>query len=233
MGRASRALCIVAEAVVVEALTAAGWHGLDMTQVTIGKQKRRRSLLLTRVTPGAALLIIAAIAVLRIWVVETAIVDGNSMNDTLLNGDRVLISKLLTVSRFDVVVLKDPQIGGVDIKRIVGLPGDVISMVPHVADPGSGKDVYGSQLYISSIPYKEPYATSVAPKSFPPTTVPKDAYFVLGDNRDDSTDSRSYGPINARSVRGVALAVVYPFGRIRALDRDQRAVPDMAAIEQR
>ncbi|MFB3881147.1 MAG: signal peptidase I [Armatimonadota bacterium] len=204
-----------------------------MTLVTIGTPKRRRSLLLTRVTPGVALLIIAAIAALRIWVVETAIVSGNSMSDTLANDDHVLISKLLTVSRFDVVVFEDPQIGGVDIKRIVGLPGDVISMVPHVADPGSAKDVYGSQLYINSIPYSEPYATSIAPRSLPPTKVPADSYFVLGDNRDDSVDSRNYGPIKAKSVRGVAVAVVYPFGRMRALDRDQRATPDMAAIEQR
>jgi len=203
-----------------------------MTQLTIGKPKpRRRSLLLTRVTPGVALLIIAAIAVLRIWVVETAIVEGNSMADTLQTGDRVLISKLLAVSRFDIVVLKDPEIGGTDIKRVVGVPGDVLSMVPYVADTADSTSVYGSQLYINSIPYKEPYATSVAPQSMPPSKIAEDSCFVLGDNRDDSTDSRRYGPIKAKSVRGVALAVVYPFSRFRILDRDPRAQPDMAAIK--
>jgi signal peptidase I len=203
-----------------------------MTEVAIGKPKPpRRSLLLTRVTPGIAVLILASIAVLRIWVVETAIVEGNSMADTFHSGDRVLISKLLTVSRFDIVVLRDPQTGGVDIKRVVGMPGDVVSMVPHVADPGVGHSVYGGQLYLNSIPYKEPYATSALPSSMPPTKVPGDSYFVLGDNRDGSVDSRSYGPVKAKSVRGVALAVVYPPSHARMLDRDPRAAPDMAAIE--
>lgn len=202
-----------------------------MTQVTIGKPRpRRRSLFLTRVTPGVALLIIGAIAVLRIWVVETAIVEGDSMLDTLRTGDRVLISKLLAVSRFDIVLVRDPEIGGTDIKRVVGVPGDVVSMVPHAVETAEGESVHGSQLYLNSIPYQEPYATSVLPQSMPPRKVPKDSYFVLGDNRDSSVDSRRYGPVKAKSVRGVALAVVYPFGRLRALDRDQRAAPDMAAI---
>ncbi len=192
----------------------------------------RKSLLLTRVTPGIAILILAAIAVLRTWVVETAIVQGDSMNDTLHNGDRVLISKLLTVSRFDIIVFKDPQTGGIDIKRVVGLPGDVVSMVPFVAGETEGRPaVYGSQLYLNYIPYKEPYATSVVPRTLSPGRVPKDHLFVLGDNRDDSVDSRNYGRISAKSVRGVALAVVYPFTRARILDRDARATPDMEAIK--
>jgi signal peptidase I len=206
-----------------------------MTEVTIGAPKpspRRRSLLLTRVTPGIALLVLASIAVLRIWVVEMAIVEGDSMRDTLQTGDRVLISKLLQVSRFDIVVLRDPEIDGTDIKRVVGLPGDVISMVPYVIDAGEGKtQVHGSQLYIDAIPYKEPYATSVIPKIMTPGRMKPDSYWVLGDNRDDSIDGRKYGQIKGKSIRGVALAVVYPPSRIRLLDRDPRASPDMTAIK--
>ncbi len=204
-----------------------------MTQVTIGepKPKRTKSLLLTRVTPGIALLILVSIAVLRIWVVETAIVEGDSMQDTLQNGDRVLISKLLQVSRFDIVVFEDPQVGGTDIKRVIGLPGDVVSMVPYLVGEGDRQQIYGSQLYLNGIPYKEPYATSIAPRTVSPGRIPKDHFFVLGDNRDNSTDSRSYGRVKAKSVRGVALAVVYPLGRARWLDRDPRAKPDTEAVK--
>jgi signal peptidase I len=206
-----------------------------MTEVTIGAPKppsRRRSLLLTRVTPGIALLVLASIAVLRIWVVEMAIVEGNSMKDTLQTGDRVLISKLLQVTRFDIIVLRDPETSGTDIKRVVGVPGDVISMVPYVGDTGGGRTaVYGSQLYINSIPYKEPYATSIIPKTMSPGRMKPDSYWVLGDNRDDSIDSRKYGQLKGKSIRGVAIAVVYPPSRIRLLDRDPKAVPDMDAIK--
>ena len=205
-----------------------------MTDVTTDTPKPRpKSLLLTRVTPGIALIVIAAIAALRLWVVETAIVAGDSMRNTLQDGDHVLISKLLQVSRFDIVVLNDPEVGGVDIKRVVAAPGDTISMVPYTVQTGGGTAVYGSQLYLNSIPYTEPYATSVIPRSLPPAKIAKDAYFVLGDNRDDSTDSRRYGALNAKRVRGVALAVVYPLNRFRILDRDPRAAPDTNAIVHR
>ncbi|MDH4179767.1 MAG: signal peptidase I, partial [Armatimonadota bacterium] len=180
-------------------------------------EQRRKSLLLTRVTPGTALLVIGAIVVLRMWVVETAYVEGRSMQDTLQQGDRVLILKPLKRERFDVVVVDDPEEGGIDIKRIVGMPGDIVSMVPHVVSADRTTVMYGSQLYLNSQPYDEPYATSVIPFSLPPMKVPKESYFVMGDNRDDSIDSRRYGPVKKEHVRGVALAVVFPINRFQIL----------------
>jgi len=187
---------------------------------------RRKSLLRSRVTPLTFLALIAAIAIFRLWLVETAYVEGRSMQTTLEPGDRVLIVKPVDRQRFDVVVVVDPQEGGIDIKRIVGLPGDVVSMVPHVVDTGGGATgVYGSQLYINSQPYDEPYATSVLPTSLRPIKVPPDHYYVMGDNRDDSVDSRSYGPIKAENVRGVGVAVVYPFNQVRKLVADASPAP--------
>jgi len=192
-------------------------------------EQRRKSLLRSRVTPGTLLLVIGAIAVLRLWVVETAYVEGRSMQDTLQQGDRVLILKLLKRQRFSVVVVDDPEEGGTDIKRIVGMPGDVVSMVPHTASSRGSTVIYGSQLYLNSQPYEEPYATSVIPSSLPPIRVPKESYFVMGDNRDDSTDSRRYGPVKKEHVRGVAVAVVFPIDRIQILTDAEASAANVAA----
>jgi len=192
-------------------------------------EQRRKSLLRSRVTPGTLLLVIGAIAVLRLWVVETAYVEGRSMQDTLQQGDRVLILKLLKRQRFSVVVVDDPEEGGTDIKRIVGMPGDVVSMVPHTASSRGSTVIYGSQLYLNSQPYEEPYATSVIPSSLPPMRVPKESYFVMGDNRDDSTDSRRYGPVKKEHVRGVAVAVVFPIDRIQILTDAEASAANVAA----
>ena len=192
-------------------------------------EQRRKSLLRSRVTPGTLLLVIGAIAVLRLWVVETAYVEGRSMQDTLQQGDRVLILKLLKRQRFSVVVVDDPEEGGTDIKRIVGMPGDVVSMVPHTASSRGSTVIYGSQLYLNSQPYEEPYATSVIPSSLPPMRVPKESYFVMGDNRDDSTDSRRYGPVKKEHVRGVAVAVVFPIKRIQILTDVEVSAANVAA----
>jgi signal peptidase I len=187
-----------------------------MTAIRIGERppERRRSLLLRRVTPGMALLVVAAIIVLRVWIVETAIVEGHSMEETLSPGDRVLVAKTMPIGRFDIVVLEDPETGSVAIKRVVGMPGDTVSMVPHV-DSSRGRELlFGAQLYVNGQPYDEPYAAGIIPNSLAPRRVPDGGYFVLGDNRDASIDSRRYGPVDRDRVRGVGLAVVYPLSRM-------------------
>jgi len=198
----------------------------EMTVVRIGElgPKPRKSLLRSRVTPGMALLVLLAIAAFRLWVLETAIVEGHSMGATLLPEDRVLVLKFLRLKRFDVVVLTDPQARDTAIKRVVGLPGDTVSMVPRLIPVRGGHLPVGSQLYINGIPYDEPYAASSLPTVLPPTTLPKGSYFVLGDNRDDSIDSRVYGPVEERLIHGVATLIVYPFPRIRVIEHGAEPV---------
>lgn len=196
-----------------------------MTVVQLGQRERRArpSLLGRRVTPGMVVLVVGAIAVLRIWVVETAIVEGQSMESGLHTEDRVLVVKPLSPHRFDVVVLKEPDLGGTAIKRVVGLPGDTVSMVPRPLIERGREVVLGSQLYVNGQPYEEPYASSVLPESLTPRRVPPGSYFVMGDNRDVSTDSRRYGPVSRGRIQGVAVAVVYPFSQARILTRGQDA----------
>jgi signal peptidase I len=192
-----------------------------MTDLGVEPQeaKKRPSLLRSRVTPSTAALVILAIIALRLWVVETAIVEGRSMETTLLPGDRVLVLKLLHVERFSVVVLDEAGGGGILIKRVVGVPGDTVAMAPRVMRERGRQYLLGSQLYLNGLRYHESYATSTIPASLPPTQVPPDTYFVLGDNRDVSVDSRYYGLVPREGVHGVGVAVVYPLTRLRLLLR--------------
>ncbi len=195
------------------------------------QRRKRTSLFRRRVTPGMLLLVILGLVFFRLWVVETVIVDGPSMEATLVENDRVLILKPLPTKRFEVVVLTDPEARTAVIKRVVGLPGDVVQIVPTTRVWRNQQVVEGGQLYINGIAYDEPYATSVVPTAVAPFKIPESCYYVLGDNRDQSTDSRRYGPVRKDAIVGVAVAVVFPPGRIRAIAGDARpAGPVTAAI---
>lgn len=203
-----------------------------MTELHIGEpgprpepKPQRKSLLKSRVTPGMLILVILGIVIFRLWVLEVAIVEGNSMDNTLHSGDRVLVLKFLGLKRFDVAVLTDPQAHETVIKRIVGMPGDVISMVPRVVKTPKGDAIGGSQLYIDGEPYDEPWASSSLPTVLQPRKIRPGRYFVLGDNRDDSVDSRAYGGVDRELIHGVAVMVIYPFSHARFITRNARPTP--------
>ncbi len=186
----------------------------------------RHSLLTMRLTWRGILVVLAAIVVVRLFLIESAIVDGRSMTNTLLPGEWVLVLKPLSPHRFSVVTFNDGE-GGVTIKRVVGLPGDTIGIVPKRAS----STFSGAQVVLNGAPLVEPYAVSATPEILPPTQVPDRSYFVLGDNRDDSDDSRQFGPIEQRAVRGRAVAVIYPLSRIRAIpDRAEPAPVATASL---
>ncbi len=205
-----------------------------MTEVRLGEREpappdrpdwpEGRSLFRRRVTPGLLILALAAMVILRLWVVETAIVEGPSMEDTLYSNDRVLVLKVLPPKRFEVVVLKDPKTGEPVIKRIVGMPGDVLRMEP-VPMRWRGRLVpIGGRLYVNGIPYDEPYATCYVPTRLGEFQVPKGTYYVLGDNRDDSYDSRDYGPVPRKLIVGVGVAVVFPLQRAHVIRGEARPI---------
>ena len=198
----------------------------DVPQAAAKRARTARSSLLRRpVTPAMVLLVVLGIAVFRLWLVETAIVDGHSMVPTLRPDDRVLVLKLAEVERFSVVVMADPEEGGTVIKRVVGLPGDSVAMIPRILLGDLSQGGFGAQLFVNRLPYREPYAQSIGRGAFPPLTVPEDHYFVLGDSRDDSIDSRRYGPVPKDLIQGVGVAVVYPFGRAGLLRSSAEPLP--------
>jgi len=145
---------------------------------------------------------IAAVALLRLFVYESDIVEGNSMEPGLKSGDFVLLCKLgcgaKPPRRFEVITFRSPDSKEVLIKRVIGLPGEWVW-------------VWEDHVFVNGGRLQEPYVAKWRGRFDAPVFVPPDSIFVLGDNRDDSEDSRVWGPIRVSSVRGRAMLVFLPF----------------------
>lgn len=132
-------------------------------------------------------------------VVVTAVeVEGVSMAPTLKAGDLFLLNRFAYFhrepKRGELVVVRDPETGDLIVKRIVGLPCETVIMQNYVP-------------FVNGRRLREPYISSttrmdLSPLS-KPTVVPRGFYFVLGDNRSRSLDSRAFGPIPRESILGV------------------------------
>ena len=176
-----------------------------------GRTRSRRT---TRVAlEWGVVLVVAVVAALliRAFVVQPFYIPSASMEPTLKVGDRVLVNKLSyhlhSVHRGDVVVFKKPpddDTPGITdlVKRVIGLPGETIS----------GRN---GQVYIDGKPLSEPWLPKgVTTAPFPSTVIPRGDYFMMGDNRGDSADSRVIGPIPGRLFIGRAFVRVWPLSRL-------------------
>ena len=140
------------------------------------------------------------------------------MLPTLQPNDRVLVLQRARPRRFDIVVFTDPTDGNLSIKRVVGLPGDLLELRAKVIGTEDGLPlVNGHALRLNDRPVGEAYASAMLPTPRGPLKVPAGRYYLLGDNRDNSLDSRDYGPVKAAAVRGRAVAVYYPFARFKRI----------------
>ena len=128
------------------------------------------------------------------------------MEPALLNGDRVFIQKRFGgLDRGDIVVFyfpKDPRESF--IERIVGLPGEAIDI-----DEWGVVHINGSAI---SEAYIQPEA-NLKPRLMPEQKLKADEYFMMGDNRDASSDSRSFGPVARRLIYGKVLGRYWPISR--------------------
>jgi signal peptidase I len=128
-------------------------------------------------------------------------VDGFSMNPTLQDGEYVLVSrvtyKLGDPQHGDIIVFEHPNQPQEDlIKRIVGLPGDTV-------------EVTGMMVYVNGQALDEPYINA-APLYSGKWEVPEGYLFVLGDNRNESSDSHAWGLLPMENVVGKALVIYWP-----------------------
>ncbi|EON70705.1 signal peptidase I [Lysinibacillus sphaericus] len=139
-------------------------------------------------------------------------VQGASMYPTYEDKDIIIVSKISKIERFDQIVFQSPTEDELYIKRVIGLPGDTVEMKDDV-------------LYVNGKAYKEDYVNRQTddPNQLRITEnftleglvdenkVPEGMYFVLGDNRLKSYDSRHYGLISKDAVYGESKVTVYPF----------------------
>ncbi|MCX6827804.1 MAG: signal peptidase I [candidate division Zixibacteria bacterium] len=158
------------------------------------------------------LIALAAAILLRLFVISAYRVDSSSMEDTLLEGDYIFVNQL--AYRFgepkigDIVVFKSPLNPTKDyIKRIVALPGETVEVIDKV--------LYVDNQLAKIFPNVKNADPKILPMqlslrdNFGPIQVPSDQYFVLGDNRDDSQDSRFWGFLPKENLKGRALFVYW------------------------
>ncbi len=164
----------------------------------------------------------------RTWVVQAFKIPTGSMENNLLIGDHLLVNKFVfgptlgrvdrallpvrDIHRGDIIVFKypiDPQRDF--IKRVIGLPGDTV-------------ELKAKKVYINNQPLDEPYVHFLTPASegaevtsmdvrerYGPVTVPPDQYFVMGDNRDNSQDSRYWSFLPRDHVKGKAMMIYWSY----------------------
>jgi len=142
--------------------------------------------------------------------VQTFVVVGSSMKPSFEDGQRLLVNKV--IYRFgepqmgDVVVFHPPTGKRVDfIKRIIALPGDTV-------------EIKGGMVYINDSAIDEPYINSPPSYTLPQEKIPEGEYFVLGDNRDNSNDSHSWGTVPQQNIIGKAWLSIWPPGLIPNYD---------------
>jgi len=140
------------------------------------------------------LLLVAILFLLCRFVIGFSVISGNSMMDTLHSGDVVVYSRAGNdIARGDIIALSLPS-GEYYVKRVVALGGDVVDLRDGVLYVNGEAEAVG---YIRGSTYPEAGSFDY------PYTVPEDDVFTLGDNREESIDSRFYGPVNLRQVKGV------------------------------
>lgn len=153
---------------------------------------------------------VAIVLLIANFIAKPVVVRGSSMNPTLNNFDICISNRLSivlggTIDRFDIVVAQTEE--GEIVKRVVGIPGDVISY------QGGVLTVNGTTVvedYIIDDPSKHH-----SDMDFREIRLGADEYFLMGDNRTGSTDSRYFGPFHRSDIISKDMLILFPFNRIR------------------
>ncbi len=167
--------------------------------------RQKKQLAIIGILAGIAIVV----AVVRIYVLQPYIIPSNSMEPTLVPGDRILANKMAYASaspvRGDMIVFaypKDPS--RIFVKRVLGCEGETI-------------EVKDNMVLINGKTIQEPYLKPGDYPPFGPEKIPEGKVFVLGDNRNESEDSRDWGLLPKDYILGKAWMIYFPFNHIKQL----------------
>lgn len=144
------------------------------------------------------LIILLVVVLIRTFIITPVRVNGPSMNPTLEDKEIMILKKYdHDFKRYDIVVVDDSVEGDNLIKRIIGLPGEKVKC-------------RNGEIYIDGSKIDDPYAYGET-EDFLEISLKDDEYFVMGDNREVSLDSRSFGAVFKNELKGTTNLVIYPF----------------------
>lgn len=148
---------------------------------------------------------------IRYFIVELYMVEGPSMRPTLANGERLVVNKFLyrfkTPERGEIIVFRYPRDPSRDfIKRVIAVPGDTV-------------EIKEGRVFVNGQLQNETYILEKTRGSFPLATVPQGHVFVMGDNRNNSEDSRfrDVGFVAGDLIKGKAVFVFWPVDHLKSL----------------
>ncbi|MBP2640133.1 MAG: spsB [Firmicutes bacterium] len=148
---------------------------------------------------------------IRYFIVELYMVEGPSMRPTLVNGERLVVNKFIyrlkQPEKGDIVVFRYPRDPSRDfIKRVIGVAGDTI-------------EVKDGKVFLNGQLLNESYILERTRGSYPAATIPEGHIFVMGDNRNNSEDSRfrDVGFVSLEMLKGKAVMVFWPFDQMKTL----------------
>lgn len=155
-----------------------------------------------------ALAVGVVVAIVNPFIIQAFLIPSGSMIPTLQVGDRIMADKFIYYmrepQRGEVIVFRAPPQADVlqrnFVKRVIGLPGDTV-------------EVKDGKVFVNGKPLEEPYIYEPPLYQFGPYKVPKNHYFVMGDNRNDSSDSHIWGPLPRNRITGRALFIWWPVRR--------------------
>ena len=167
-------------------------------------------------------IIIVFVVLIRTFIATPIKVNGSSMSPTLYNGDHMLLYKLTPktrgIKRFDIVVISTDS--GKLIKRVIGLPGEKIRY--EITKDDEEREI--ATLYINGEAVEENFITDEAKNATcvidtkicngEDVEIPDGEYYVMGDNRINSKDSRMIGTVDKKNISGTTQLILFPFNRI-------------------